>query len=58
MKKNEDKITDSVTASISTSMNISCVHCCKCFLRVVERVFYGRLEEGNDSCHGTMQGSL
>jgi len=40
MKENEDKIRDVVKASTATSVNISCVHCCKCYLRVVERVFY------------------
>jgi hypothetical protein len=56
MKENEDKIRGGVKASSSTSVNISCVHCCKCFLRVVERVFCEWLEEGHGSCHGTMQG--
>jgi hypothetical protein len=39
MKENEDKIRGGVKASTSTSVNISCVRCCKCFLVVVERVF-------------------
>jgi len=58
MKENEDHIREGVEASTSTSVNISCVHCCKCFLRVVEKVFYEWLEERDDSCHCTMQGSV
>lgn len=58
MKENEDKIRDGVEASTSTSVNISCVHCCKCLLRVVEKVFYEWLEERNDNYHCTMQSSV
>jgi hypothetical protein len=56
-KKNEDKNRGIIRSSASSSAKIYCVNCDP-FLKRMERAFFISLEDGDGSCHGTMQGGV
>jgi hypothetical protein len=57
IKENEDKIRGIIRSSASSSAKIYCVNCGPFLIRT-ERAFFILLEDGDGSCHGTMQGGV
>jgi len=54
IKKNEDKIMGIIRSSASSNAKIYCVNCGP-FLKRMERAFFISVEDGDGSCHGTVQ---
>jgi len=57
IKKIEDKIRGNIRSSASSSAEIYCVNCGPS-LKKMERAIFVSLEDGDGSCHGTMQGGV